>query len=75
MGSVFLLEHVYQNDDREEERKRIGVYESEEDARNAILRLRDQPGFRDYPENFVVKPYEVDKSYWSEGYGNTDEGR
>ncbi|WP_084508999.1 DUF7336 domain-containing protein [Nocardia pseudovaccinii] len=75
MGSVFLLEHVYQNDDREEERKRIGVYESEEDARNAILRLHDQPGFRDYPENFVVQPYEVDKSYWSEGYDDTDQGR
>ncbi|MFC9898412.1 hypothetical protein ACFVMC_32375 [Nocardia sp. NPDC127579] len=72
MDSVFLLEHVYEIGNGVEERKRIGVYLSEEDARFRIGRLRLQPGFRDRPEDFVIQRFEIDRSYWAEGYGGGD---
>ncbi|MFD0362806.1 hypothetical protein ACFQZZ_15285 [Nocardia sp. GCM10030253] len=73
MESLFLLEHVRPVGDDADDRKRIGIYESEADARNAVDRLRTQPGFCDYPDNFVVQSYEIDKNYWTEGYDNSNE--
>lgn len=73
MESLFLLEHVRRIGDGADDRKRIGIYESETDARNAIDRLRSQPGFCDYPDDFVIQPYEIDRGYWTEGYDNSNE--
>ncbi|MFE7798671.1 SPOR domain-containing protein [Nocardia sp. NPDC057440] len=73
MVSVFLLEHVYRTGDDIDERKRVGIYASKEDAQNAIDRLRVQPGFSDYPDCFVIQGYEIDRDYWTEGYDDSDE--
>jgi hypothetical protein len=56
VDSVVLLWHVHRDDD-----KLIGVYRSEDDARAAIERLRDKPGFKDAPDGFAV-PYVPAKS-------------
>ena len=73
MDAVFLLEHVYQAEEGIEERKRIGIYASEGDAQSAVNRLRIQPGFCDYPDNFVIQPYVIDQDNWTEGYDSIDE--
>jgi hypothetical protein len=65
---VFLLWHVHELTDGEEDAKLIGVYASAEDAERAKQRVANQPGFRDLPEGFQVSRYEVGQDHWTEGY-------
>lgn len=65
---VFLLWHVHEMPEGEEDAKLIGVYASEEDAESARLRVRSQPGFRDSPEGFEVDRYTIGQDHWTEGY-------
>jgi hypothetical protein len=41
----------------------IGVYSSRERAQATIARLRQQPGYRDYPEGFRVDERLLDTEY------------
>ena len=65
---VWVLHHVHELPDGEEDVKLIGIYSSEEAARLAISRLSRQPGFQQVPSGFQVESYEVDKDHWSEGF-------
>src|SRR4051795_244428 len=65
---VFLLWHVHEMLDGEEDAKLIGVYASQEDAEAARLRVLLQPGFRDLPEGFQVSRYTMGEDHWTEGY-------
>jgi hypothetical protein len=65
---VFLLWHVNEMPDGEEDVKLIGVYARVEDADAARVRVLSQPGFRDVPEGFQIDPYTVGKDHWTEGY-------
>lgn len=65
---VFLLWHVHEMPDGEEDSKLIGVYATAEDAEAARLRVLPQPGFRDLPEGFQVSQYTVGEDQWTEGY-------
>jgi len=68
MDSVVLLWHVHEMADGDDDEKFIGVYRTESDARDAIERVRDQPGFRDCPEGFRYETYKLGKDNWTEGY-------
>lgn len=46
----------------------IGVYSSNEEARAAIERMKDKPGFADSPQCFEVSPYSVDQDHWTDGF-------
>jgi hypothetical protein len=46
----------------------IGIYRSEEAARAAIDRVKDQLGFRAFPQGFVVSEYTLDNDHWTEGF-------
>ena len=46
----------------------IGVYESENDAKAAIDRLRDKKGFVDYPQGFEIHLREIGQDSWTEGF-------
>jgi hypothetical protein len=48
--------------------KLIGVYSSYQNAVDARERVRDKPGFRDYPNGFCIDRYQVDKDWWPEGF-------
>ena len=65
---VFLLWHVHELLDGEEDAKLIGVYSSQVTAENAKQRALSQPGFRDVPNGFLIEPYLVDQDHWAEGY-------
>ena len=56
MNEVFLLWHVHERDDRDDDEKLIGVYRAEADAEAAILRLGTQPGFAGIPNGFQICP-------------------
>lgn len=69
MTTVFLLQHAYERTpDSEEEVKTIGIYASRADAEAAICRLSKLPGFCDFPNQFVIDPYELGEDCWEEGF-------
>jgi hypothetical protein len=70
MKSVFTLEHSYEKTNGEDETKFIGVYSTEEEAKKAVDRLKDRPGFCDRPDHFIIDEYELDKDNWAEGFAS-----
>jgi hypothetical protein len=68
---VFLLQHVHIHSDGEESVKTIGVYSTQENAQQAIERLRLEPGFRSASEGFSIDSYLLDEDNWAEGYITT----
>jgi hypothetical protein len=67
MKSVFILHHSYELDGCDKT-KLIGVYTSAAEAESAIGRLKQQPGFCDYPNAFIYDEYELNKDHWNEGF-------
>ena len=74
MDSVVLLWHVRHVSDGDDDEKLIGVYRTEDDARAAVERLRDKPGFRDLPEGFECHTYVLNRDGWTEGFVSGVEG-
>ena len=68
MNDVWLLWFVQEREDGNDTELLIGAYRSEEAAKAAIARLVDQPGFRDYPEGFLVDRYTLDEDSWTGGF-------
>lgn len=69
MDEVFLLWHVHEHENGEDDEKLIGVYRTESDAKAAIERVAFQPGFADLREGFQICPYDLNKDHWTEGFG------
>ncbi|WP_222106365.1 DUF2283 domain-containing protein [Catellatospora sichuanensis] len=46
----------------------LGVYSSDQRARERIERARRLPGFVDEPDCFLVTPYELDEDHWTDGF-------
>jgi len=65
---VFVVQHLHEMDDGEENVKMIGVYSTREIAEQAVERLKLQPGFSDIPEGFYIDPYPLDTDHWTDGY-------
>ena len=68
MDTVFILHHVSPDAEHGDDAKLIGVYRSADAAIDAISRLRDQPGFLDYPDGFQVDAYGLDEDHWTAGF-------
>ena len=71
---LFKVTHKYKLEGRVE-RKGIGIYSSEDNARNAVEELKQKPGFCDTQEGFVIKkvfrlfkPKLMDKTFWVDGF-------
>ncbi len=72
MDSVFLLWYVLAPDSADEDEFLIGAYGSEEEAKAAIRRLKDKPGFIDARGGFQIHPYEMNRDHWTEGFTTRD---
>jgi homoserine kinase type II len=68
MKKIFIVWHIRTTVEEDDEIKFIGGYSSGQAAEDAIDRLKNKPGFRDYPEGFLVDAYEVGKDHWAEGF-------
>jgi hypothetical protein len=66
--SVWVLWFGRERANDEDTELLIGIYRSEEAARAAIDRVKGQPGFRDFPQGFVVSEYALDNDHWTEGF-------
>ena len=73
MSLVYVLTHAWEmknsrDEELEERAKMIGVYASEHEAAKAVERLKMKPGFCDYPDGFVIDPYELNEDGWQDGF-------
>jgi hypothetical protein len=66
--SAYLLYHVREMNPDEEDSKLIGVYSSRRNAQEARLRSSKLPGFRKYPDGFVIDRYIVNEDGWTSGF-------
>jgi hypothetical protein len=48
--------------------KLLGVYATEEEAEARIQRARNQEGFRDEPDCFMIDEYQLGEDFWTEGF-------
>ena len=71
---VFLLWHMrpFGPDETDEEGetddKLCGVFSTRERAEAARQQLIQLQGFRDYPDDFLVDEYDVDRVQWESGF-------
>jgi hypothetical protein len=65
---VWLLWHGDDIYDETPDAKLLGVYSSEELARERIARSKQLPGYRDHPESFEISRYEINRDQWPDGY-------
>ncbi|WP_196888016.1 hypothetical protein [Aureivirga sp. CE67] len=67
MEYVYILHHTYELGNIEKS-KLIGIYSSEQEAKNAIERLRDKNGFKNKVEGFNIEKYKINEDHWKEGF-------
>ena len=65
---MYVLQHMRDLGDDEEEIKLIGVFSSEATAKAAIAELLTKPGFSAHPDGFHIDRYEVDVIEWADGF-------
>lgn len=68
MEKVYLLHHIRDEDTDDEDVKLIGVYSSYELAEKAQNRVKDKPGFVDFPEGFSIDEYKINRDGWVDGF-------
>jgi hypothetical protein len=65
---VFVVQHVHEIGDDNEDVKVIGIYSTDESAKAAVARLSLQPGFRETVGGFHIDRYTLDHDQWTEGF-------
>jgi hypothetical protein len=70
MQKVYLLHHISDEGNADEDDKNIGTYTSYKLAEEAKNRVKYQPGFIDYPNGFYIDEYVIDKNYWADGFND-----
>ena len=66
--TVYLLWHSRDVREGPTNDKLVGVYSTRAEAEAAIARKLPFDGFRDFPDGFLIDPYELDRDAWSEGF-------
>lgn len=67
MTTVYLLYHIHEADEFEDS-KLIGIYSSHELAEEAKERVKNKPGFIDFPDEFSIFPHELNRDGWVDGF-------
>lgn len=68
INKVFVLQHGHSDEDSAGSVLFIGVFSSEAKAKAVIELLIQQPGFKEYPEDFSIDVYTMDDYSWREGF-------
>jgi len=68
LDKIFLVHHVRELDDGTDEVKFIGAFSSIEIANQAVKKIENEPGFRDFPDGFIVEPHTLNRIGWLEGF-------
>jgi hypothetical protein len=67
---VYVVQHVHVGSDGANDVKLIGVYASEDAAREAIDSLSKQPGFAEHAEGFSLNSRALNATLWNGGFGD-----
>ncbi len=70
---IYMLSHVRLVDNEVEDVKGLGTFDTKEKALKMIEEYKKLPGFKDYPQNFIIEKEEINKPYWIKGFNNTGE--
>jgi hypothetical protein len=66
---IYRLYHVRSDSEYDDEESfHLGSYSTRENAEEAIELLRTKPGFRDYPDDFIIDEELVDQVHWPDGF-------
>lgn len=65
---IYVLHHVHEFEDGNEDVKLLGIFSSEKKAMEMIKEYKKIPGFKDYSEGFSINKYIIDKAEWLEGF-------
>jgi hypothetical protein len=79
MTTVYVLLHSYEDERPGEHVKLLGVYSARNLAEAAVQRLREKPGFKDFPflvyptsaqsdNGFYIDEYVLDGDHWTDGF-------
>lgn len=69
--TVFLLTHEYTDEDHDDS-KFIGVFSTRQKAEEALAKYLKLPGFRVWPDGFVIAEWALDEPSWTEGFSYPD---
>lgn len=67
-GSYYALWHCRVDERGCDHDLLLGIYSTQEKAEQGLALLRDQPGFRDFPECFEILEGTVDQTHMLEGF-------
>jgi hypothetical protein len=67
MSDVFVLRHEIEQG-LDTHFSLIGVFSTEENARQVVTQLETEPQFSGHPGNFVIVAYTVDDTSWESGF-------
>jgi hypothetical protein len=69
MAIVYLVRHYDQETAEDDDKEKIiGVYSTEALAKQAIERLKDKPGFLDFPSWWWIDHITLNKDSWTDGF-------
>jgi hypothetical protein len=72
---VWLLWHGDDVSDQPLDVTLLGVYSSPERAEARKAEASALPGYRDFPDAFVIDRHEINKDQWAEGFVIVDPGK
>ena len=70
---VYILQHVHQSQNDQDDVKIIGIFDSIKSADEARRVAQLLPGFKEPDGEFFIDKYALNKSYWEEGFGISDD--
>lgn len=68
LKSIFYISHIYTFDASKDDERIIGIFSNLALAEQVVKQLREQSGFRDYPENFIIDEVQLNQLLWSSGF-------
>lgn len=74
MKTIWQLHHVLDLPDGREDIKQIGLFASEGEARAAMEKVKVEPGFREYPNDFVLEEVALGHIAFDQGFVRMRDG-
>lgn len=68
LKSLFYVSHTYTVDTNMDDERILGVFTNSNLVKQIIEKMKEQPGFRDYPENFIIDEIELNQLLWTSGF-------
>jgi hypothetical protein len=66
---LYIVSHDFETLKQLDNPRQIGVYSTQQQAEMAVTRTKRLPGFRDFPDNFMIGRFLVNEDHWREGFG------